>query len=149
MPIDHLFSSLIGWLDGNMAKQKEELLPEQTTRQETYLSHSFYFRASHVEGNILTNESSVLWYTTSIHDDNQTITLNRQCFDNHGDCVRWRQEGFCESNPDSQSYYVKQNPGFVNWVRNNCFVSCKVGCASPLDEPNHDGDERKSVHDEM
>jgi len=116
------------WLNGFQGEALPDILIGETTISETFLSHSFFFRAKFVEGHALTNESGLLWYTARMQDDNTVLKIKERCFDLHGDCRRWAQEGFCDRK--SRSFYVIQNPTFVDWVLENCFVSCKTGCGS-------------------
>ena len=60
-----------------------------------------------------------------------TMLLLKRCFDLSGECKRWMQEGFCDDpkiRTGPQSFYVRQNPEFPSWVRQNCVVSCKIPC---------------------
>lgn len=81
------------WLDGNRGIAQKDLLPDARATQTTFLTHSFYFRVSWVPGNVLTNESALLWYTATMADDRKVIEINKGCFDHHGDCKRWQREG--------------------------------------------------------
>jgi hypothetical protein len=97
----------------------------------TFLTHVFIFRPTKVEGHSLTNESSLLWYTAKVQDDGQTIQIAPRCFETHGDCKRWRAEGFCDTT--RPSWYVQQNPQFAPWVQQNCILSCGKTCLADTD----------------
>jgi hypothetical protein len=84
-----------------------------------------------------------LWYTAIMKDDNTVFKIESRCFDHSGDCVRWQQEGFCDHNSDT--YYVRKNPDWGVWVRNNCFVSCKTGCGAVKSE-KRSKDKKTSVN---
>ena len=81
------------WLDGYRGIRRNDIEPEEKVSVKTYVSHSFFFRASWVQGNTLTNESALLWYTSKIQDDNAVIEIKSRCFDHSGECVRWAREG--------------------------------------------------------
>jgi hypothetical protein len=55
----------------------------------TFLSHSFVYRASFVEGLGLNNQSSVFWYTSRMQEDGEEISIHPRCFDHHSDCQHW------------------------------------------------------------
>lgn len=82
------------WLDGLRGKDLGKLKPNDWYTSNTFLSHSFFFRAEHVTGHILTNESALLWYTArDINDDGKEFYIWPKCFDLSGDCPRWKKEG--------------------------------------------------------
>jgi hypothetical protein len=121
------------WLDGTLGKRLKELAVGERYQAHTFLSHVFILRPTFVEGNALTNESSLLWYTAKLQDHGREVEINSRCIDRHGDCQRWRQEGFCDSNPHhSRSWYVQQNPGHCAWTLENCVVSCKRRCQAEV-----------------
>ena len=117
------------WLDGTLGKKIAVLQIGESYTSSTFLSHVFIFRPTKVEGYGLTNESSLLWYTAKVDDDGKQVPILPRCHEIHGDCVRWRSEGFCDTT-GVPSVYVLQNPGFAPWVQQNCIVSCGKGCAS-------------------
>ena len=47
------------WLDGTLGRRQEDIPTDNRQTVNTFLSHSFYFRAAHVLGNRLTNEVMV------------------------------------------------------------------------------------------
>jgi curved DNA-binding protein CbpA len=116
------------WLDGMRGKLLESIEPEQSFFHNTFVSHTFFLRADFVTGYTLTNESALLWYVSKIQDDGKEIEIYPRCFDHSGECARWRQEGFCSRT--SHTFYTRQNPDFVNWVIDNCYISCKTGCGA-------------------
>jgi len=121
------------WLDGTLGKRLKELEVGERYQAHTFLSHVFILRPTFVEGNSLTNESSLLWYTAKLQDHGREVEINNRCIDRHGDCQRWRQEGFCDSDPRrSRSWYVQQNPGHCAWTLDNCVVSCKRKCQAEV-----------------
>ena len=67
-------------------------------------------------------------YFARIHDDGRRIDILPKCMDRHGDCSRWKSEGFCDRN--SNTFYTRQNPGHYQYTLDNCFVSCNVGCGA-------------------
>ncbi len=69
-----------------------------------------------------------------MQDDGKTIEIMPTCFDHHGDCYRWKNEGFCD--PNRETRFTRDNPSWRNWVMENCFVSCKIGCGKNL--PDND-----------
>lgn len=93
-------------------------------------------------------QSGLLWYTSRIQDDNSEVAIYPRCFDLHSDCVRWEREGKCnvlESSLikklneiidisgfcDKNSHSSRRNPGWHEWVSQNCFISCSLpGCDS-------------------
>jgi hypothetical protein len=44
------------WLDGSRGKKLDDIQPDMKYNMETFLSHTFIYRASYVEGNLLNNE---------------------------------------------------------------------------------------------
>ena len=135
------------WLDGQRGVDKGTIQPGDEYRLQTYISHTFFARPSFVEGNTLTNESGLLWYTAKVVDDGATIAIHDRCFDRSGECVRWRSEGFCDANNVRFSPYVQQNPGHVHFCLHNCPVSCKTGCGSPVDAQQQQQRRRSPFHD--
>lgn len=69
-----------------------------------------------------------------MNDDGKVIDIIDRCFDLHGDCSRWRKEGFCDSSHETR--FTRQNPGHRRFTLKNCFVSCKVGCGKQLQQPS-------------
>jgi hypothetical protein len=69
------------WLDGQRGVDKGTIQPGDEYRLQTYISHTFFARPSFVEGNTLTNESGLLWYTAKVVDDGATIAIRDRCFD--------------------------------------------------------------------
>lgn len=114
------------WIDGARGVKQPVLEVGGSYETDTFLSHTFVFRPSFVEGNALTNESSLLWFTATVKDDNSVVEVLPRCFDKSGECKRWAGEGFCGGSPSSP--YVRQNPSFERWVQQNCLVSCKKSC---------------------
>lgn len=136
------------WLDGLRGKRQEDIAPGADVKISTFISHTFFFRADLVQGHVLTNESALLWYNARIQDHGTKIQIHPRCFDHHGDCVRWRQEGFCDRS--SHTFYTAQNPGFFDFASRECPVSCATGCGrKPPVEPrnrNHDhGQQREEL----
>jgi len=131
------------WLDGYRGMRQPDIEPGNSTRVNTFISHSFFFRAGHVTGNTLTNESALLWYTARIKDDLTTIEIKNRCFDDSGECNRWRQEGFCDRN--SRTFYTMHNPGHYDYVLRACPVSCKFGCGKPPGEGGGGGGSRADM----
>jgi len=119
------------WLDGTLGKSQGVLQIGEAYTASTFLTHVFIFRPTKVEGHSLTNESSLLWYTAKVQDDGQTIHIAPRCFETHGDCKRWRAEGFCDTT--RPSWYVQQNPQFAPWVQQNCILSCGKTCLADTD----------------
>lgn len=116
------------WLDGTLGKKITVLAIGETYTSATFLSHVFIFRPTMVEGHSLTNESSLLWFTAKVTDDGSQVPILPRCFESHGDCKRWKSEGFCDTT--TPSWYVQQNPSFAPWVQENCILSCAKGCLS-------------------
>jgi hypothetical protein len=119
------------WLDGQRGKKLGVLNPGESYSSHTFLSHVFVFRPTIVTGNTLTNESSLLWFTAKIDDNEKAVKIESRCFDLSGECKRWQAEGFCEDPKKRRGPpgpYVRQNPDFSYWVRNNCVVSCNIPC---------------------
>lgn len=125
------------WLDGNIGNKLGVLEIGEQYSTDTYLSHTFIFRPTLVEGNSLTNESSLLWYAAKLSDDLSTVEVLPRCFDASGECKRWAQEGFCDTR--QKSFYVLQNPDFAPYVQINCPVSCRKRCA--WEDPKHSSSE--------
>lgn len=117
------------WLDGTLGQKVAILQVGERYAASTFLSHTFIFRPTFVEGHSLTNASSLMWFTAKVHHDGSEINIVPRCLDKHGDCARWKSEGFCEHGKGSTpSWYVQQNPTFSPWVRENCVVSCGRRC---------------------
>lgn len=119
------------WLDGNVGQRLGVLSINGEYTTDTYLSHTFIFRPTFVEGNSLTNESSLLWYTAKLSDDQSSVEILPRCFDTSGECKRWAMEGFCDTR--QKSFYVQQNPDFAPYVQTHCLVSCRKKCSG--DDP--------------
>mmetsp|Transcript_20400 Transcript_20400/g.45999 ORF Transcript_20400/g.45999 Transcript_20400/m.45999 type:complete len:234 (+) Transcript_20400:705-1406(+) len=114
------------WLDGMRGKKLDDIEPGASYTTQTFLSHSFVYRASFVEGNGLNNQSAVFWYTSRIQEDGEEISIYPRCFDHHSDCALWAKQGFCDKNTISS----RRNPDLHTWSARHCHVSCSLeGCS--------------------
>lgn len=126
------------WIDGFRGHRRPDVQVGESIAMDTFISHSFFFRADFVTGHTLTNQSALLWYTARIQDDGASIDIRPRCFDHSGECARWRMEGFCDRS--QPTFYTRQNPGHYDYVLANCPVSCGFGCgaAPPTTASSHD-----------